>query len=236
MKVPDLFGTFTIYEEVYSLMKIYLVEDEKDLAEIVKKYLEKEGFEVTVFLTGDEAMKHVADEVDLWILDIMLPTDINGYDLIEAIKQHRPNAGTMFASARDHDLDKIRGLELGSDDYIAKPYSPRELVLRVKAILKRTQKASGTIIRYEDYEINVEKRIIKDHNDMIDLTNKEFELLLFFLENKNMPFSREQILSHVWGPDYYGSDRVVDDLLRRLRNKMPILKIETIYGFGYRLL
>jgi len=147
MKVPRKPGTFTIYKEVYGLMKIYLVEDEKDLAEIVKKYLEKEGFEVRVFLNGDDAMKHVADEVDLWILDIMLPTDINGYDLIEAIKQHRPNAGTMFASARDHDLDKIRGLELGSDDYIAKPYSPRELVLRVKAILKRTQKASGTIIR-----------------------------------------------------------------------------------------
>jgi two-component system response regulator CssR len=220
----------------FTMMKIYLVEDEKDLAEIVKKYLEKEGFEVTVFLDGESAMKHVADEVDLWILDIMLPTDINGYDLIEAIKKYRPNAATIFASARDHDLDKIRGLELGSDDYIAKPYSPRELVLRVKAILKRTQKTSGTIVKYESYEINIEKRIIKSDTEVIDLTNKEFELLLFFLENKNMPFSREQILSHVWGPDYYGSDRVVDDLLRRLRNKMPKLKIETIYGFGYRLL
>lgn len=217
-------------------MKIYLVEDEFDLAQIVKKYLEKEGFEVKTFLTGEEAMLHISDEVDLWILDIMLPNDINGYDLIEAIKKARPNAATIFASARDHELDKIRGLELGSDDYIAKPYSPRELVLRVKAILKRTQKASGSIIRYDVYEVNVEKRIIKSNDEAVDLTNKEFELLLFFLENKNMPFSREQILSHVWGPDYYGSDRVVDDLLRRLRNKMPNLKIETIYGFGYRLL
>lgn len=217
-------------------MKIYLVEDEFDLAQIVKKYLEKEGFEVKTFLTGEEAMLHISDEVDLWILDIMLPNDINGYDLIEAIKKVRPNAATIFASARDHELDKIRGLELGSDDYIAKPYSPRELVLRVKAILKRTQKASGAIIRYDVYEVNVEKRIIKSNDEVVDLTNKEFELLLFFLENKNMPFSREQILSHVWGPDYYGSDRVVDDLLRRLRNKMPNLKIETIYGFGYRLL
>ena len=236
MKVPSLYWHFHYLKGCFIMMKIYLVEDEKDLAEIVKKYLEKEGFEVTVFLDGDSAMKHVTDEVDLWILDIMLPTDINGYDLIEAIKKHRPNTATIFASARDHDLDKIRGLELGSDDYIAKPYSPRELVLRVKAILKRTQKTSGTMVKYENYEINIEKRIIKSDTELIDLTNKEFELLLFFLENKNMPFSREQILAHVWGPDYYGSDRVVDDLLRRLRNKMPKLKIETIYGFGYRLL
>lgn len=217
-------------------MKIYLVEDEYDLAQIVKKYLEKEGFEVSVFLTGEEAIKHAKDDVDLWILDIMLPDDINGYDIIEQIKKERPNVAVIFASARDHDLDKIRGLELGSDDYIAKPYSPRELVLRVKAVLKRTKKSSGTIIKYDDYEINVEKRTIRYHEEQIDLTNKEFELLLFFIENQNMPFSREQILSHVWGPDYYGSDRVVDDLLRRLRNKMPNLKIETIYGFGYRLL
>lgn len=217
-------------------MKIYLVEDEFDLAQIVKKYLEKENFEVKVFLTGEEAMLHVEDDVDLWILDIMLPDDINGYDLIEAIKQKRPNQAIIFASARDHELDKIRGLELGSDDYIAKPYSPRELVLRVKAVLKRTAKGSGGIVKYDSYEINIEKRTIRFNEENVDLTNKEFELLLFFLENQNMPFSRDQILTHVWGIDYYGSDRVVDDLLRRLRNKMPLLKIETIYGFGYRLL
>ncbi|NLN51120.1 MAG: response regulator transcription factor [Acholeplasmataceae bacterium] len=217
-------------------MKIYLVEDEYDLSEIVKKYLEKEGFTVRSFLTGEEAIKHIEDEVDLWILDIMLPGDINGYDLIAAIKEKRPNSAIIFASARDHDLDKIRGLELGSDDYIAKPYSPRELILRVKAVLKRVQKSGGTVYTYENYEINIEKRVIKYFDQTIDLTNKEFELLLFFLENKNTPFNREQILTHVWGTDYYGSDRVVDDLLRRLRNKMPELKVETIYGYGYRLL
>ncbi len=217
-------------------MKIYLVEDEYDLAQIVKKYLEKENFEVKVFLTGESAMLHIDDEVDLWILDIMLQDDINGYDLIKAIKEKRPNQAIIFASARDHDLDKIRGLELGSDDYVAKPYSPRELVLRVKAVLKRTLKGSGGMVKYDTYEINIEKRTIKHLEESIELTNKEFELLLFFLENQNTPFSRNQILTHVWGSDYYGSDRVVDDLLRRLRNKMPLLKIETIYGFGYRLL
>ena len=217
-------------------MKIYLVEDEFDLSQIIRKYLEKEGFEVTVFQDGETAIKHTKDEVDLWILDIMLTGEINGYDLIESIKQNRPSVATIFTSARDHDLDRIRGLELGSDDYLAKPYSPRELILRVKAILKRTQKQTTSTLNYDVYEVNIEKRTIKSQDEMIDLTNKEFELLLFFLENPNQAFSREQILSHVWGNDYFGSDRVVDDLLRRLRQKMPLLKIETIYGFGYRLL
>ena len=217
-------------------MRIYLVEDEFDLSQIIRKYLEKEGFEVTVFHDGETAMKHTKDDIDLWILDIMLTGEINGYDLIESIKKNRPYAATIFTSARDHDLDRIRGLELGSDDYLAKPYSPRELILRVKAILKRTQKQAGTTLNYDIYEVNIEKRTIRANEELIDLTNKEFELLLFFLENPNQAFSREQILQHVWGVDYFGSDRVVDDLLRRLRQKMPLLKIETIYGFGYRLL
>lgn len=129
------------------------------------------------------------------------------------------------------------GLELGSDDYLAKPYSPRELILRVKAVLKRRQQVSATdVLIYEPYEINLSKREIRFENEMIELTNKEFELLLFFLKNMNTAFAREEILKHVWGDNYYGSDRVVDDLLRRLRHKMPQLKIETIYGYGYRLL
>lgn len=217
-------------------VKIYFVEDEQDLSEIIKKYLEKEGFSVRVFLNGEEAIKHAADDIDLWILDIMLPGNISGYDLIKEIKEKNPNSAVIFASARDHELDKIQGLEMGSDDYIAKPYSPRELILRIKAILKRTQRGSPAIYNYETYEINIEKRTILSEGKNIDLTNKEFELLLFFLENKNQPFKREKILTHVWGNDYYGSDRVVDDLLRRLRNKMPLLKVETIYGYGYRLL
>jgi two-component system response regulator CssR len=217
-------------------MRIYLVEDEFDLSQIIRKYLEKEGFEVTVFHDGETAIKHTKDDIDLWILDIMLTGEINGYDLIESIKKNRPYVATIFTSARDHDLDRIRGLELGSDDYLAKPYSPRELILRVNAILKRTQKQAGTTLNYDIYEVNIEKRTIRANEELIDLTNKEFELLLFFLENPNQAFSREQILQHVWGVDYFGSDRVVDDLLRRLRQKMPLLKIETIYGFGYRLL
>ncbi len=219
------------------MMKIYYVEDEKDLSEIIRKYLVREGYETTVFYDGETAMEHINDPVDLWILDIMLEGEINGYDIIKALKENQSSAAVIFTSARDQDLDKIMGLELGSDDYLAKPYSPRELILRVKAVLKRQhQHMTNEMVHYGPYEVNVTKREITSQNGHIDLTNKEFELLLFFIKNMNTPFGREDILKHVWGDNYYGSDRVVDDLLRRLRHKMPELKIETIYGFGYRLL
>jgi two-component system, OmpR family, response regulator CssR len=218
-------------------MKIYYVEDEKDLSGIIQKYLNREGFDVTVFYDGESAMEHIHDNVDLWILDIMLTGDVSGYDIIKALKANDNEAAVIFTSARDQDLDKIMGLELGSDDYLAKPYSPRELILRVKAVLKRQQHFQvSEIVHYGQYEINLTKREIIANESMIELTNKEFELLLFFIKNPNKAFSRDDILKHVWGNNYYGSDRVVDDLLRRLRHKMPDLKIETIYGYGYRLL
>ncbi len=218
-------------------MKIYYVEDERDLSEIIRKYLVREGYEVTVFYDGETAFKHIEDKVDLWILDIMLTGQIDGYDLIKALKKISSQAAIIFTSARDQDLDKIMGLELGSDDYLAKPFSPRELILRVKAILKRHGiNSSSKKLEYDGYEIDLAKREIKTDNKLIELTNKEFELLLFFLQNVNVSFKREDILKHVWEKNYYGSDRVVDDLLRRLRQKMPKLKIETIYGYGYRLL
>ena len=130
------------------------------------------------------------------------------------------------------------GLELGSDDYIAKPYSPRELVLRVKNILNRSygDAINNNVFSFNGYTIDFDKRIVYENNENINLTSKEYDLLLFLLENKAKAFSRDQILDNVWGSDYFGSDRVVDDLMRRLRQKMPNLNVETIYGFGYRLL
>ncbi len=217
-------------------MRIAYVEDEKDLAEIIRKYLVKEGFDVTVFHDGESAMEHIRDPYDLWILDIMLTGEISGYDLIKGLKEEESRSAVIFTSARDQDLDKIMGLELGSDDYLAKPYSPRELILRVKAILRRHQPGTSETVNYGPYRINLTKREINDGEQLIDLTNKEFELLLFFIKNINTAFPRDLILKHVWGDNYFGSDRVVDDLLRRLRHKMPELKIETIYGYGYRLL
>ena len=117
------------------MFKINVVEDEKNLAGLLETYLKKEGYESQIFNTGEEAMKQVADDVHLWVLDIMLPGAINGYDLIKEIRENNPVMPVIFTSARDQDIDKIMGLELGSDDYIAKPYSPREVMLRIKNLL-----------------------------------------------------------------------------------------------------
>ena len=132
------------------------------------------------------------------------------------------------------------GLELGSDDYLAKPYSIRELVLRVKNLLERvynnTNIIKSNILNFSGYTIDFDKRIVTENNKPVNLTSKEYDLLFFLLNNKSKAFSRDQILDNVWGSDYFGSDRVVDDLMRRLRQKMPKLSVETIYGYGYRLL
>lgn len=219
------------------MYKIGLVEDEKNLNSLVKNYLEKEGYEVITFFNGEDVLNYEdLLKVQLWILDIMLGDGINGYDIIKFIREKNKNVPVIFTSARDQDIDKIVGLELGSDDYIAKPYSPRELVLRINNIVKRVYNDEKNQVIYDDYLIDIDKRTINLNEKEIMLTTLEFDLLLLFLENKNKSFSREEILEKVWGSDYFGSDRVVDDLVRRIRHKMPNLKINTLYGFGYRLL
>ena len=219
---------------------IGLVEDEKNLSSLVKKYLEAEGYTVYSFFTGEAAIEKLDKKIDLWILDIMLPGIISGYDILKRIRENDRNKPIIFTSARDKDIDKIMGLELGGDDYLAKPYSIRELVLRVKNVLNRTynsvNKPKGNLINVGEYQIDKEKRSVFLNNEIIQLTSKEYDLLLYFIEHPGHAFSREQILNAVWGDDYFGSDRVVDDLLRRLRQKLPNLSIETIYGYGYRLI
>ena len=217
------------------MYKICLVEDEVSLNNLIKSYMEKEGYDVIQFYKGNDALEYIGKEkVDLWVLDIMLGDSISGYDLIKKIKSLDKNVPVIFTSARDQDLDKILGLELGSDDYIAKPYSPKELMLRINNILKRVYTNSNKI-KYEDYEIDIDKRIVLHNNKEINLTTLEFDLLYMFLSNKGKSYSRDDILNIIWGENYFGSDRVVDDLIRRLRKKMPKLHINTIYGFGYRL-
>jgi len=143
----------------------------------------------------------------------------------------------IFISARDKDIDRVVGLEMGSDDYMPKPFLPRELVIRVKKILNRVRRSEG-VITIPPYKIDEARRtVIEETNDesrAIELTSMEFDLLLLFVNGRGKPFSRDQILDKVWGYDHYGSDRAVDDLVRRLRKKMPEFKIETVYGFGYK--
>ena len=217
------------------MYKICLVEDEKNLNDLIKSYLKRAGYEVVQYYNGTDALNHITDKVDLWILDIMLGDEVSGYDIIKKIRE-REEVPVIFTSARDQDLDKIIGLELGSDDYVTKPYSPKELVLRVNNIIKRTYMGQTQTIKYDPYEIDIDKRLVKDGSKELSLTTLEFDLLLMFLQNKNKSFSRSHILEKVWGNDYFGSDRVVDDLVRRLRKKMPKLRLSTIYGYGYRLL
>lgn len=212
---------------------INIVEDEKDLNELVKSYLEKEGYTVNSYFTFDEAYSHIDEICDLWILDIMLD-DKSGYDLIEEIKNRNENMPVVFMSARDKEFDRIIGLEKGSDDYITKPFSPKELVLRINNIIRRVYK-EGSLIEIGTYQIDETQRAVYQNGEQIDVTTKEFDLLMLFVKNRGTAFLREQILEKVWDENYYGSDRVVDDTLRRLRKKLPDLNIQTIYGFGYRL-
>lgn len=217
---------------------VCLVEDELALSNIVKLYLERAGYEVICFSKGSEAINYIGNKVDIWILDIMLGDDISGYNVIKAIREKDELVPVIFTSARDQELDKIFGLELGSDDYMTKPYSSKELVLRVNNIIKRVykdNKQNNNVIKYNEYNIDTEKRIVTLDEKEIKTTTLEFDLLVLFLKNINVCFSREDIIQKVWGNDYYGTDRVVDDLIRRVRKKLPKVKIEAVYGYGYRL-
>ena len=215
---------------------VCLVEDEVDLANLIKTYLEKAGYNVVSFTKGSDAINYIGNKVHIWILDIMLGDDINGYDIIKAIREKDEEVPVIFTSARDQDLDKILGLELGSDDYITKPYSSKELVLRVNKIIKRVYKDENTtLITYEDYSVDLTKRMVFEDGKEVKLTTLEFDLLILFLKNRDKSFTRDEILDAIWGSDYFGSDRVVDDLVRRLRKKLPKLNLNSIYRYGYRL-
>ena len=226
---------------IHLAKKIYLVEDEISLNLLLEKYLEREGYDVTTFSTGNAAIAKIEDMPDLWILDIMLP-DIDGYEIIKAVKAFNKNTPVIFMSARNEELDRVVGLELGSDDYLSKPFLPRELIIRTNKLLERIYGVDkdDTSLISEDlniggYIISKKQRTVYLGEEEVILTNKEFELLYYFIENKNNLVSREQILDNVWGDDYFGSDRVVDDTIRRIRKKLDKLTIDTVYGYGYKL-
>ncbi len=215
---------------------IYLVEDETDLSLLMKAYMEKEGWTVKVFPDGNSALEAMEDPPHLWVLDIMLP-DIDGYELLQRIKE-KMETPVIFASARDEDLDRVKGLELGSDDYLSKPFLPKELVIRAKKLLQRIYEGPGGRLQtrwVNQYRIQPIERKVFHKEEEIDLTSKEFEVVLFLSEHVNETKKRSEILEAVWGKDYVGSERAVDDVIRRVRKKMPRLNLETLYGGGYRI-
>lgn len=216
--------------------KIYLVEDEENLNDILKSYLQNEGLQVSTFLNGQSARDAIDNNADLWVLDITLP-DIDGFQLLKEIKEKNKDVPVIFISARDQDIDRIIGLEMGSDDYLAKPFMPRELVIRVQKLLNRVYNSDKVkqVIIIEGYTVDIDRRLVKFNDEVVSTTSGEFDLLLLLINKKGGAVTREQIINNIWGDNYFGSDRVVDDLVRRLRKKIPELKVETIYGHGYRL-
>lgn len=215
------------------MITIGIVEDETHLRDIVKGYLEKEGYKVYAFSSAEEAKDYLDYEVHLWILDIMLPGQ-NGFDFMEDVKAKSSQVPVIFISARDQTFDRILGLEKGGEDYVTKPFSTKELMLRVKRILERCY-GEDEVVTIADYQIEFNTHKVYDEGETLELSNREYKLLCLLYKNLGRPFTRDEILNHVWEQGYFGNDRVVDDLVRRLRKKMPRLKMETIYGYGYRL-
>jgi len=215
---------------------IYLVEDEKVLNDVLVDYLQAEGYNVVSFFDGKSAIERIKDKPDLWILDIMLP-GASGYEVIKKVKEHNKDTPVIFMSARNEELDRVVGFELGSDDYITKSFDPRELVFRVNKITERVygSEKSENFLFVEGYKISPNQHTVFWDQAEISLTYTEFALLMCFVDNKNIILTREQILEKVWGIAYCGTNRVADDTIRRLRKKMENLFIDTIYGQGYRL-
>ena len=191
--------------------RINIIDDEKNLNDLVRTYLEKEGYIVYSFYTYDEALMHKDDDVHLWLIDIMLDR-ASGFELFNEIKASRPKMPIIFMSARDQEFDRIIGLEKGSDDYITKPFNIKEVILRINNLIKRSYDDPSKI-KMDGYDIDLEKRRVFNGGEEVILTTKEYDLLVYFITNKGLAISREQVLNKVWDENYYGSDRVVDDTL-----------------------
>lgn len=216
---------------------LYLLEDDDNLNQLTTIYLQREGYSVKSFKEGQLMLDEINDSVDLFIIDIMLP-DMDGYHVLKKIKEKYPNKPIIYTSARDGEIDRLYGYELGCDDYITKPFSPKELIIRVKKVLNYVYMRElnrDDQIKYKDYIIKFETRNVLKNGEIVELSTKEFELVILFVNNLGKAYSREEILYKVWGDEYFGSDRAVDDLIRRLRGKMPDFDITSIYGYGYRL-
>lgn len=198
--------------------------------------MEREGWNVHLYRDGQAAYEAIKGEKPtIWILDIMLP-NVDGYQLLKAIKKEQ-DVPVIFISARDKELDRLLGLELGSDDYLSKPFLPEELIIRVRNILSRVNVPimEQKLLELNGYKIDPISRNIFDEDQLIDLTTKELDLITLLTSEIGKAFSREEIIEYVWGSNYYGSERAVDDVVRRIRKKMPRIHIETLYGYGYRV-
>ncbi len=216
---------------------VLLVEDDDAIADMLRGFFERDGYRFLHALTGEEAVERLRlRPVSAILLDLNLP----GMDGVETCRRIREFAQTpvIMLTARDTEVDKVLGLEMGADDYVTKPFSPRELMSRVKAVLRRAEKAPAQprILEADGFEIDGGKRTVATPSgEVVEPTAKEFDLLWFLVENSGLAMSRSQILEAVWGYEYFGETRTVDVHIRQLRKKLEGIPIETVWGVGYRL-
>jgi DNA-binding response OmpR family regulator len=218
---------------------ILVVDDEPNIVELARLYLRTEGFKVEAAENGREALLKVASlKPALVVLDLMMP-ELDGWEVTRRMRQGGDKTPVIMLTAKDDDVDKIVGLELGADDYMAKPFNPRELVARVRAVLRRTQEPDRATRVYEvgNLKVDIGRREMTIDGRQVELRTKEFDLLVAFVENLGLVLDRETLLRIVWGYDYLGDSRTIDVHVTWLRDKLEgaTVKIQTIRGIGYKL-
>ena len=223
------------------MARVLIVEDSADIAELIKHYLERAGYETTVQSSGRDALLAARQSPpDAVILDVMLP-GMDGMQVCQALRAESTTAAVpiLMLTARGEEADRVRGLELGADDYVTKPFSPKELVARVQALLRRAERAltPSTQLLYGPIAINLERHEVRVSDTEVKLTAKEFLLLQYLLQHRGRVLSRDRLLTDVWGYQYTGGTRTVDVHVRRLREKIPFLStaLSTVKQFGYKL-
>ncbi|MDO6657988.1 response regulator transcription factor [Anaerobacillus sp. 1_MG-2023] len=228
--------------ELREMQHVFVIDDEQNIRDILEKYLKKEGFIVSTFTDGAEVLSALETiEPDLLVLDIMMP-NVDGLELLRRLRKHS-YIPVIVVSARDEELDRILGLELGADDYLTKPFSPRELVVRIKNLFKRMNRLeknhSSQEITVQNVRLNKKKRLLLVNEEEMALTPKEYDVLAYLLQHPEQPFTRERLIEAIWGYQYVGDGRIIDDLVKRLRKKMSDAKaqakITTVWGYGYKI-
>ena len=221
--------------------KILIVDDEKHIAELISLYLTKEGFETREVYDGRKAMdEFYSFKPELVLLDLMLP-GVDGYQICTTIRKNS-DVPIIMLTARSDTFDKVLGLEMGADDYIVKPFEPKEMVARVKAVLRRYEKSEtkedDKTVSFDNLKISLNDYTVIYHGESLSFPPKELELLYFLAENKNQVFTREQLLDKIWGYEYVGDSRTVDDHIKRIREKLnkgdENWSIKTVHGVGYK--
>ncbi len=225
-----------------SMEKILVADDDRNIAELLRLYLEKEGYSVVLACDGVDAMeKFAAENPDLILLDIMMPR-LDGWQVCREVRQ-RSNCPIIMLTAKGETFDKVLGLELGADDYVVKPFDPKEIVARIKAVLRRNggkPVAENNVkeVSYDKLTVNMTKYELKVDDKVVDTPPKELELLYHLASNPNRVYTRDQLLNEVWGFEYYGDSRTVDVHVKRLREKLEGVSdkwmLKTVWGVGYK--